>query len=311
MSDSGHHSTMSSAVDPPVHIALLAVQVSFGGFHVVAKTMLSQMEPLALAGIRVAVATPILMLLAWHRDRCLPRRSDLPILALLGLLGVAFNQILFIVGLQYTTATNAAILMVSIPVFAVAVAALLRIEAAGWRRAVGIALAVSGALVLLGPARLEVGGGASFGNLLILINCLSYAAFLVLQRPVLERLPWRTVIAWSFLFGSLVVLGASAGELRAVEFATVSRGTWLGLAYIIALPTIFSYAVATWAVKRSSPLLTATYTTVQPLVAAILATWFLGESLGAREFAGFALIVAGLLGVSWRRRGPSIMPDHE
>ena len=265
MSDSGSHRSGAAGIDRPVHLALLAVHLSFGGFHVVAKTILADLAPLALAGLRVAVATPILLLLAWHKDRCLPRRRDLPALMLLGALGVCINQILFITGLQYTSATNAAILMPSIPVFAIAVAAALGIEKVDWRRILGIALAVCGALVLLGPGNLSLTSGSRFGNLLILINCLSFATFLVLQRPVLKRLPWRTTIAWAFLFGSAPILAFAASDLRHLEWAAVSKYSWLGLAYIIALPTIFSYSVNTWAVKRSSPLLAASYTTAQPL----------------------------------------------
>ncbi len=299
------------AVPIGVHVALLAVQMSFGGFHVVAKILLDELTPLALAGIRVGIATPILLLLAWYSDRCLPKRGDLPMLALLGLLGVFLNQVLFIVGLQFTTATNAAILMPSIPVFAVAVAALLRIEAIGWRRLLGIALAVTGALVVLGPGRLSSSSSVALGNLLILLNCLSYATFLVLQRPLLERLPWRTTIAWAFLFGSAGVLAVASFDLARLEPAAISASTWAGIAYIVALPTVFSYAVNTWAVKRSSPSMAATYTTAQPLFAATLASWFLGELLGWREAVGFLLIAAGLLRVSWRRRDPLPVPDHE
>ncbi len=78
----------------------------------------------------------------------------MPALALLGGLGVARNQILFIFGLQHTTATNAAILMTSLPVFAVAAAAALwRSSASARRRLLGIALSVAGALVLVNPLR--------------------------------------------------------------------------------------------------------------------------------------------------------------
>ena len=311
MSRGPSQSASVEAVPLGVHVALLAVQMSFGGFHVVAKILLDELTPLALAGIRVGIATPILLLLAWSFDRCLPKRGDLPILALLGLLGVFLNQLLFIVGLQFTTATNASILMPSIPVFAVAVAALLRIESIGWRRLLGIALAVAGALVVLGPGRLSTSSSVVLGNLLILLNCLSYATFLVLQRPLLERLPWRTTIAWAFLFGGTGVLAVASLDLFRLEPAAVSGSTWAGIAYIVALPTVFSYAVNTWAVKRSSPSMAATYTTAQPLFAAALASWFLGEVLGWREGVGFLLIAAGLLRVSWRRRDPLPIPDHE
>ena len=136
------------------------------------------------------------------------------------------------------------------------------------------------------------------GNLLIVCNGLCYALFLVLQRPVLTRLPWRTVIAWSFLFGSLGVLAVATPALVALQPSTLSAATSLGLLYILAFPTIFAYAASTWAIRRSSPALVAAYTTLQPLVAAALAAAFLGERFGWAEGLGFGLILGGLWLVS-------------
>jgi drug/metabolite transporter (DMT)-like permease len=284
--------------DARVHLTLILVQAAFGGFHVVAKALLATLSPLALAGLRVGLATPILVFLAWRHDRVVPRRRDLPMLALLGGLGVFANQIFFINGLRFTTATNAAILMPSLPVFAAAAAALLGIERLAPRRLAGIVLSVGGALVLVNPLRFAADHAMATGNLMILLNCLCYGLFLVLQRPLLERLPWRTVIAWSFVFGGGGVLLVSVPSLAALHATEVPAGTWWGVAYIVALPTVFGYAASTWAVRRSSPALVAAYNTLQPLVAAALAVVFLGERFGWVEGVGFALIVAGLWQVS-------------
>ena len=300
-------SAPSPALPPPapapvwrVHLTLLIVQLSFGGFHVVAKAALADLAPMALAALRVAIATPILVFLAWRRDRFLPTARDMPVLALLGGLGVFLNQVLFITGLKYTTATNASILMTSLPVFAVAAAAVLGIEKLTAPRSVGILLSVAGALVLVNPFRFSTAPGAALGNVLILGNSLCYALFLVLQRPVLGRIPWRTVIAWSFLFGGAGVLLMAVPALAKLEPSRVPAATWLGVFYIALFATVFAYSANTWAVRRSSPALVAAYGTLQPLVAVVLAAVVLGERFGWVEGAGFALIVAGLWRVTAR-----------
>jgi drug/metabolite transporter (DMT)-like permease len=280
-------------VDWPVHAGLLFVQLTWGAFHVTAKAVLDTLDPLALAGLRVVGATPILLLLAWRQDRVMPGLRDLPWLALLGSLGVFANQLLFIHGLNHTTASNAAILMPSIPVFAAGAAIVLGIERANLRRLGGIALAVAGALVMLEPGRFEL-GDATKGNLLVLANCLSYALFLVFMRPVLRRLPAATVIAWSFVFGGAGVMAFAWRPLAAVDLASVSVGVWWGMAYIIIVPTALNYLISTWAVARSTPSLVAAYTTLQPLSAVLLASLFLAESVGWAQLIGGLLIVAGL-----------------
>lgn len=291
-----------------VHIALLAVQLSFSGFHVIGKVVLETLPPMALAASRVLFATPLLIGLAWLKDRRLPGWRHLPYLALLGLLGVFLNQILFVVGLKYTTATNAAILMPSIPVFAVGMGWLTGVERAGSRRILGVLLAAAGALTLLDPRTFSRGDSTTLGTLLILLNCLSYATFLVLQRPLLAKLPWRTVIAWSFLFGGLGVSLVSIPAVGELDLSALPSKVWLGVLYIAIFPTFLGYLVNTWAVRRSSATLAAAYTTVQPLLTALLAMVFLAERLGAPQILGFVLIAMGLWLVSWQRQEASSQP---
>jgi len=288
-------------------MALLFVQVTFGAFHVISKGVLLHISPLALAGVRALVAAPLVFAFAWHVDRVVPRRRDLPALAGLGLLGVLGNQVLYILGLQLTTAGTAGILMPSIPIFALAFAATLGIERLDGRRLMGVALAVVGALVLLGPGGVAVGGRSALGNLLILGNCAAYAAYLVLQRPLLLRLPPLTVVAWTFVFGGAATVAVSVPAMLRAAPAAIPAAAWWGIAYIILIPTSVNYVLNSWALRRSSPALVATYTTLQPVIAASLAFFFLHETPGVRELGGFALIAAGLalvaVAASRRARG--------
>ena len=284
-----------------VHLALLFVQLCFGGFHVAAKSTVALMHPLALACLRVALATPLLLGNAvWFDRRLLPPRRYMPHLALIGLLGVTINQLLYLVGVRMTTATNAAILIPSIPAFAVLVALVLRVESVSRARLLGVGLSMAGALLLLRPQQLTVAGqgDTALGNLLVLLNCLSYSGFLVLQRPLHRYLPWRMVIAWAFVFGSLAVWAVGYRHVLELDLLAVPLEAWLGLIYIVVFPTTMAYALNTWAVRRSSPVLVAAYTTLQPLVASALAWVLLGESIGWVELSSFSLLVAGLWQVS-------------
>lgn len=296
--------------DRRLHLALLFVQVTFGAFHVVSKGVLAHVSPLALAGVRALVAAPLVMALAWRLERAWPRRRDLPALAGLGLLGVLANQVLYILGLQLTTAGTAGILMPSVPIFALAIAALVGIERLDRRRLAGVALAVVGALVLLGPGGVASGGRSTIGNLLILGNCAAYAAYLVLQLPLLRRLPPLTVVAWAFLFGGAATVAVSAPALARLPLAAMPAAAWWGIAYIAVIPTAVNYALNTWALRRSSPALVATYTTLQPVIASLLAFAFLGETPGPRELAGFALIASGLAVVSAAASRRNAAPPH-
>jgi drug/metabolite transporter (DMT)-like permease len=280
-----------------VLLALLVVQLLFSTLHVVGKIVLAHLEPMALAAVRVTVATPILALWAARTGRgsaTRPTARDWRSFALLGLLGVAANQILFLVGLGWTTATSSAILMPSIPVFTAGAAALLGVERLTGRKLAGLAAAVAGAVVLLDPRHLALGGRATLGNLLILANCCCYAFFLVLQRPLLARLPWRGVVAGAFACALPLTLAAAAPAIGRTAWASLPLSTWAGLVYIAVFPTVGAYAINTWAVGRGGPSLSAAATTLQPLLTAGLAAAVLGESLHLVQGLGALMILAGL-----------------
>ena len=93
-----------------VHAVLLFVQASFAAFHVFGKHILAEMDPMVLAALRVAFAAPVLLVAAHFVDGYRPKRRDFLHFAYLGLFGVCLNQLLFIHGLERTSATNAAIL---------------------------------------------------------------------------------------------------------------------------------------------------------------------------------------------------------
>lgn len=295
------HLPENQAPQPPrwkIALLLLAVQMTFAGYHVSGKLIFRHLSPLDLAGLRVGFATPLLLILAWHKDHTLPRLRDLPVLALLGLLGVCLNQVLFAFGLYRTTATSASILMLAIPVFAVAIGAISGIEHIGWRRQIGIASALFGAVVMLHPTASSMSESAASGNLLIVLNSLCYAGFLVFQRPILRRLPWLTVIAWSFLFGSIGVESLAARDLSHLTSSQFPPEVIALLVYVILLPTVFAYSTNTWGVHRATPIVVAAFVTLQPAATSLLAHFVLGETLNWQDVLGFTLILAGLIRVS-------------
>ncbi len=284
-----------------LHAALLWVQFTFGAAAVFAKYVLGYLSPLAVGGCRVLGATPLLLALAWAFERTLPRKRDLLPLLGLGFLGIFCNQLLFLFGLKFTTATNGAILQLGTPVFTAAIAFVVGVERIGFWQGCGIGLSIAGALTMIGPARLTFGGEQAFGNLLILLNSLCYSGYLVSQRPLLRRLGPLTVVAWSFLFGGLGVAAVAAPATLAIDVRATPGLVWVGVAYIVFLQTAANYALNTWAMRRSTPSLVASYNTLQPLSAAVLAAVFLGETVGWREGLGFALILGGLMLVARRR----------
>lgn len=287
------------------HVALVAVQICFGLFPLFAVWAYAAFEPKAIVSWRIAVGSAALMALAFlrHGRRALPRPRDLWRLQACALLGVVFNQVLFLEGLRRSTAANAGLLMPLIPVFTYSIAMAVRQERFSAGRALGIVVAFAGTAQLFLPRGPELDGSHAFGNLLIAINVLSYSCFLVLSRPLLKRYPTLVVIGWVYLLGLWTVpLYAHDAQLAP---AGATRAAWLSLGYILVFPTVLAYLLNTFALSRVSASTTAVYTLLQPLIAVASGVLLLGERLAPATLLAGALIVAGFWLVV-RREAPRV-----
>jgi drug/metabolite transporter (DMT)-like permease len=114
------------------------------------------------------------------------------------------------------------------------------------------------------------------GNLLIMLNSLAFSIYLVISRPLLARYRTITVITWTMGLGALGVLPFGAGNLAA-HAPTLTVGAWVALAYIALFPTVGTYFLNGYALRRAPASLVAIYIYVQPLIGALLAALLLGE----------------------------------
>jgi drug/metabolite transporter (DMT)-like permease len=289
-----------------VHGGLLAVQLGFASHYVVSKMVVRELPPSALALVRASGAA-LLMFVVHLALRGVPRVSKKDALALAGcaVLGIAGNQLLFFHGLARTTASNASVLITTIPVFTFIVSVALRRETVTARALGGIALALSGVLVLLGAEALSLGSETIVGDVMIVLNCLFYGSYLVLVGGLVKRLGSMTAVVWLFFFGALWVAPFGAGDL--VRHAgDVAPGTWVKVLYIIFVPTIFTYLVNAWALRHAPASLVAIYIYLQPIAATALAVAFLGEEITPRLMAAAALVFVGIGLLTFRRKAAPI-----
>ncbi len=288
------------------HVALAVVQICFALFPIFGKLAFENgaFSPMAVGSWRMMFAAGTLLLAAFvvHRGRALPSVRDLPWLAMLAFLGVVANMVLYLEGLQRSTATNAALTVCLIPVFTFAIAAVAKQEAFMPLRAIGLAIALFGASMLFWAERPDLARAHALGNFLMSLNTLSYAAYLVFSRPILKRYPPLVVIAWVFVMSLPWVPFLAHGEVLVPR--DVSRQAWLSLAFILIFPTSLAYMLNTFALSRLRASTTAVYVYVQPLITGFIGWLFLGEEITSALLAAAAFIFVGIYLVA-RRPSPA------
>lgn len=275
----------------------------FGSWPIAGKVVLRSMSSTALVGFRVVGAAVAFTLI--HGKVAQLRRvpkHDLGLLILCSMLGVVFNQLLFVKGLSLTTVINATLLSSTIPVFTLVVSIVLGYDRASLRRIIGIALAISGVVFLVDPLRADFSAQTRAGNILIVINSLAYGAYIAISKDLFKRYGALTVITWIFLIATVVTLPIGAYSLSYAQVDSFSTGLWLAVIYIIIVPTVLAYYLNAWALTRVSPGTVATYIYLQPLIAFGLAPFLLGERFNVRVLVASVLIFAGVGVVVMRRR---------
>lgn len=275
--------------------ALVVVQVLFGGLAVAGKMVLPVVPPFALALLRLGAAAAILLALERAFVRApMPPRADLVRFAWFALLGVVLNQGLFLLGLQSTTATNAVLLVATIPAFTLLVAVLLGHERTTTGKLVGLVVSFAGVAVVVADSGLNLGLDTLVGNLLIVANALCYSVYLVLSRPVLQRYDPLTLIAWVFLLGTLEMSLVAVPSLLAVDWGALTAASWTALAYALLAATVVTYGLNAWVLRHMSASRVASFVYLQPLFGALAAWLILDEAITPQVVLGGLLILGGV-----------------
>jgi len=189
---------------------------------------------------------------------------------------------------------------------------LLRREPASAWKFAGIALAALGTVYLIGPDRISLAPEVALGNVLIVFGMLCYAAYFLLAKPMMTRYDSITVSTYVMLFAIVGVLPLGLMALRGFDPGGVRPPVWGWVGYIVVGPTIFTYLLNIWALRRASSNMVAIFIYLQPLLTAVVAPLLLrGETLTTRAAVAGCAIFAGLATVILaERRQHRQMPEE-
>ncbi|MDQ3491181.1 MAG: DMT family transporter [Pyrinomonadaceae bacterium] len=286
------------------HLALLAVQLFFGTLPVIGKVVLAVIPSVALVGFRVGITAFLLFVFQRSRGNLrLDERGDYFRLAFLSIFGVTINQLLFVGGLSLTKASNTSLLAVTIPIFALTIGAVWGVEKLRAVKVFGIVLAAFGVVLLIDPRNASFSSETTLGDLMIVLNSLSYGIYVASSKDVLTRNGAVKSITWIFVFASVVCVPLGLYSMSGVETALIAPAIWLLILYIAIIATALPYLFNAWALARVNPSTVAVYIYLQPVIGFLLAVALLGETVGLNFTAAALLIFAGVYLVT-KKSGP-------
>lgn len=283
------------------HIALLIVNLIYGANYSIAKEVMpAHVKPFAFVLMRVGGALILFWIVSALFVKEKVDKKDLPRMALLALFGVACNQLLFLKGLSITTPINAAIIMISNPIVVLLIAAAVLKERISIGKILGIAFGIAGAmLLLLFNGSFSFGSDTITGDIMILINSISWAMYLVLVKPLMMKYNTLTIVKWVFLFGFFYVLPFGFTEFQAVNWNELPANILYDILFVVVGTTFFAYILNTYALRALSPSVVSVYIYLQPFLATLFAVYlYHNDTLDLRKITAAVLIVIGVYLVS-------------
>ncbi len=265
------------------HLAMLGANVCWGLMSPVAKLVFASgiIAPIIMVDFRIAGAAILFWLTSlFCQKEHVPALDKLRLFGA-GMIGILLNQGCFIIGVSYTSPGEASLVTTTMPMWVMLLAWLFLHEPITLKKAGGIALGASGALILVlgGKGTIAGGDNPALGDFIVLIAQLSYALYLTLYRNFIKKYSLVTLMKWMFLSASIVGLPSTISYIRATDWARISLPEWIGVAYVVVFATYVAYICIMIGQKTLRPTIVGMYNYVQPIVASIV-----GVILGMDHF---------------------------
>lgn len=287
----GHRHTVVTA-------SLMLAATFFWASNIVAgKVALAGFTPLALAQLRMGGAALLycLLYLAWRGFPTLHlSKHQWLILTLMALTGITLNQICYIGGLALTSVTHTGLIQAIGPILVLLLAASMGMEVLTRGKIAGMAISFAGVALLLieRPAR---GSGANWlGDLIVIAAGGFFAYYTILMKRVAALYDPLTLNVVVFGLGAILLIPFCAASLAKVRWTQISPHAWWGLIYMVIFGSFIAYLIYAFALETLSASRVAAFAYLQPLMAAAMAVWLLGERISLAAVIGGILILAGV-----------------
>lgn len=279
---------------------------------VIGKIALRHLDPLTLAPFRIvaaAILMPIVYALWMRRgeewgaeplNRKLNRR-DIAWFFVLGAVGVSGNQMLFTIGLNYTTVSHSGLILGAGPIFILLLARLMKQELLSVNKLAGMVLSFAGVTILALEKGFDLHHGTFKGDLITWFGSLAFCLYMVLGKKVAQRYGTFSMNLYTFLMGGLIALPMAIWRGSRLNWGAVAWQGWAAMLYMALFASVIAYLIFYWALRHLAASRLAAFTYLQPILATGVGVLFLGDSVTPSLIMGGSMVMIGVL---LAERGP-------
>ena len=251
------------------HLCMLCAGTCWGLMAPIGKdAMLNGIDGIDLVSFRVLGGALLFWLTSLFTKKEHVPVKDILLLGCAGLFALVFNQCSYTIGLNLTSPSNSSIMTTSMPIFAMVLSFFILKEPITWQKASGVLLGCAGAVIIITTS--ATAGNAKVGNiwgdLLCMSAQLSFALYLSLFKPLVQKYSLFTVNKWMFTWATLIIWPFTLGHVSSIDFASVPMSTWWETGFVVFFGTYISYICMMVGQQTLRPTVVSVYNYMQPLV---------------------------------------------
>jgi drug/metabolite transporter (DMT)-like permease len=287
--------------------AFLLVATAQVSNMILARGLAGSVPPFSLALFRwsiVAVGLSPLIVAALRQHPGLLRREGAGI-AIAGFLGMfVCGGPVYLAGTT-TSAINLALIMAMAPLMVLVFSVVMGLETVGRWQVVGMAIALTGAVLVITRGQTSGEHGLTKGDVLVLFAMLAWAGYTLVQNRIGAGVSFLARIGMFAAAGALFSLPLAVHEIWSDPAAVFSGKAAAASLFAGLVPGLFAYSAYSYLTSAFGAISTSLSVYLGPVVGALLSTVFLGEAPGVVHLIGGALSLGGMwLSLRGRPGGP-------
>ena len=287
-------------------IALGLVYVIWGSTFLATKVALKTLTPMLLIAIRFTVGGFGLLAFTFIKREALPTKKQLYNACFIGILlsGLGNGSLAF--AIQFIPSGIVALFASAIPIWMFIINYLgFEKKKASKSGMIGLFLGFFGLVYLIDPMASLRQNIPIFPVLVVVFGSISWAYASVKTKDLdLPKSRLQSAGIQMFAAGIFALLGSlliENGQILALQNTSIS--TIWAVGYMIFIGSYVGYLSFMWLVSNAPLSLVSTYAYVNPIVALILGWLFLGEPITPRTIMASAIILSGVMLITWRNSG--------
>lgn len=297
-----------------IDLSLILVAIIWALNFSIVKVSLEEMDPYSFNAMRFIFATALLSYFARRRGYSLTvEKEHLWKLVGIGIIGNVLYQLFFIIGVNYTYAANAAVMLGTIPIWVALLSQFFTDEKLTLYKSIGVIFAFTGvALIIIGSEDpLSFQSENFLGNVITLLAAICWATFTILSRRYLRIYSPLQYSAFMSLIGLIGLLIIGLPFMLKLDWSGISIVGYGGILYSGALSIGLAYIIWNNGVKKIGAVRTAAYQNLVPVLGLIFGLILLGEELTLLQYIGAGSVITGIVLARINPISPKkIVPKH-